>query len=185
MASTLTTTLASPDDLADALGVPATDPKLVSALRRASARFRGAVRWSVVETTETVHLDGHGIRSVRLPGKRVTACTVTLDGVVLVDGRDYDWSEDGILDRLGGRWPNRRRCIVATVTYGYPADAIPDDIQEAVIDQASALYRMKRGLSSKQVGGITENYGSIEAVGTSEQWASAVAAHRIEVGDRA
>ncbi len=181
--------LASPEDLAVALGTTASEPRVTSALRRASARFRAAVHWRVDAATATVRLDGHGRRSLRLPAREVTACSVTLAASatqparLLVDGVDFEWSPDGIIDRLGDRWPDRRRAVEVTFTAGY--DPVPDDVQEAVLDQAAAIYRIKRGLSSKQVGGITETYGSQEATGTTEQWVTAVAAYRVGTGDRA
>lgn len=181
--------LAEPEDLAEVLGVPADNVRLVAAIRKASSRFRGQVRWPVSEVKDvTVTLDGNGRRSLRLPVREVTACAVILrgaggaSGTPLVDGVDFEWSTDGILDRLGGLWPDRRRAVIVTYTAGF--EIVPDDIQEAVLDQAEAMFNGRRGLSSKQVGGITESYGSVEAVGVSEQWARAVAAYQIKAGDR-
>ena len=178
--------LASPKDLADALGRRADDPRVVSALARASARFRGAVRWRVDQGTDTVQLDGHGRVSLSVPARELTACTVELveHGTrrTLVDGVDYEWSRDGILDRLGTTWPARRRCVHVTYTAGLAP--VPDDVQEVVLDQAAAIYRIRRGLSSKQVGGVTETYGTQEAIGVTEQWSTVVERYRVGVGDR-
>lgn len=179
--------LASPESLALAVGRSASDPKVLDALNRASARFRGAVRWHVDQAETEKRLDGHGRVSLRLPAQNVTACAVTLtENAVtrtLVDGVDFEWSADGILDRIGTTWPARRRCVQVIYTAGY--SPVPDEVQEAVIDQAAAIYRIRRGLSSKQVGGITETFGSQEAVGVTEQWTTVVERYRVAVGDRA
>jgi hypothetical protein len=176
--------LAAAADLATILKTDAEDADLVSALKRSSNRFRGAVRWLVSETEAQVKLDGLGRRSVRLPGAEVSeVSSVKLEGVELTETTDYEWSRDGILDRVAGVWPERRRIIEVTYTYGYPE--IPEDIQEVVLDQAAALYRIKRGLSSEQVGGISRVYGREEATGVTQQWADAVNHYRISQGDRA
>jgi len=175
--------LARPDTLAHLLGVTATNPRAAVALDLASARFRAAAGWRVDHGEAVETLDGHGRVSVRLRARHVTACTVTLveHGVTrqLVDGVHYEWSTDGIIDRLGGVWPNRRRCVLVTYAAGYAP--VPDDVAGAVLEQAVELYRSRASLSSKQVGGITETY----ITGVTQQWSTAVAAYRIGDGDRA
>lgn len=179
--------LAEPADLADVLGEPDTDARVVAAIRRASNRFRGAVRWHVSAVADrVVTLDGNGRGSLRVPARELTACAVSLrtpGGLVeLVEGRDFDWSGDGIVDRVGGLWPAQRRAVVVTYSGGF--DPVPEDVQEAVIDQAEVMFRVPRGLSSLQVGGVTESFGVRESTGLAEQWVAAVMAYRIGVGDR-
>ncbi|GAA4680476.1 hypothetical protein [Nocardioides nanhaiensis] len=167
------------DDLATKLGVAPTDARLLVALRSASARFRGAVRWQVHRVTETLVVNGTGTLDLALPARHVT----DVSGV-LVNGTPVavDWDEYGLLNRRDGRlWPRRRRAVEVTLTYGY--DPIPDDIAEAVQDQAEAGYNILRGLSSKQVGGITLTFGQSEAVGVSQAWVDA--ADRYRIGGRA
>ena len=179
--ATSTPLLCEPADLATKLGVAATDPDLLVALRAASNRFRGAVRHQVHRVTETLHVNAGGELSLRLPVAYVHAVET-----VEVDDRPVtvDWDEYGLLDRRDGQpWPNRRRGVTITLTHGF--DPIPDDIAEAVQDQAEAGYNLIRGLSSKQVGGITLTYGAREAIGTTEQWQTVVDRYRIRSGDRA
>lgn len=177
-------TLASAEELGVMLKTQPEDSLLVSSLQRSSNRFRGAVKWLVSDTVANVKLDGHGRHSLRLPGKELQEVTSVIEqGVLLVEGIDYDWSEDGILDRLNGTWPDRRRSVEVTYKYGYAE--IPGDIQEVVLDQAAALYRIKRGLSSEQAGGISRVYGKDEATGVTQSWSDAVDRHKIQSGDRA
>jgi hypothetical protein len=168
--------LAPADDLATKLGIPATDARLLVALRSASARFRGAVRWQVHEVSDAVlTVNGTGTRDLALPARDVTAVSA-----VLVDGAavEVEWDEDGLLTRKDCRlWPRGRRNVAATVTFGF--STIPDDIAEAVQDQAEVAYNILRGLSSKQVGGITLTYGQTEAVGVSQAWVEAVDRYRL------
>lgn len=183
--------LADPADLAPKLDVASDDPELLSAIRRASNRFRGDVRWQVHHVTgDTAVLDGHGRAAVSLRTAHVTDVELVEERrgpewVELVEGRDYDWSHDGILERRGRRWPSRRRSVRAMFDHGYPEDDLPAGIAEAVLDAAEVVFNVERGLSSLQVGGISQSFGALEAMGTSERWASAVAAHRIRSGDRA
>lgn len=178
--------LADPSELADWLGVPASDAKLLRALGAASRRFRGAVRHPVtLVEDDAVTLDGNGRSSLLLPAAPVTAVTeVQLDGEVLVEGEDYDWSADGFLRRLCGLcWPNRLRCI--DMVYSHGDAEVPGDIQEVVIDQARAIFTVLPGVQSRQVGGQSVTFGAQAATGVTAQWTAAVERHRIGPGDDA
>lgn len=177
--------LAEPADLAIWLGVPATDPKLLQALAAASSRFRGQVRHHVsLVTDDLLTLDGNGSRSVLLPAEPVAAVTsLLLNGDPLVDGTDFEWSEDGYVRRLGcGLWPNKLRCIRITYSHGYAE--IPEDIAEAVIDQARAQHAVRPGVQSVQVGGQSVAFGAQASIGVTAQWSAAVAKYRLNRGDR-
>ena len=177
--------LAVPAELAVSLGVPVDDAKLLWALNAASRRFRGAVRHPVsVVRGDTFTLDGTGHQSVHLPAAPVLAVSsVVLDGQALTEGTDFAWSADGFLRRLGGCWPDKLRCISGVYDHGY--DSIPEDIQEVVIDQARALYRIEPGLASKTVGGQSVQFGTQAAIGVTAQWSAAVERYQLNRGDRA
>lgn len=184
LAVTATDYLADPEDLAVWLGVPASDTKLLQALAAASNRFRGQVRHPVsFVADDTITLDGHGTSSILLPAEPVTAIAgLSLDGVELVDGTDYEWSQDGYVRRLNYLWPNRLRCIEVTYSHGY-AD-IPPDIAEAIVDQARAQYVVRPGVQTVQVGGQSVGFGAQASVGVTKQWSEAVARYRLNRGDR-
>ncbi|MCD9196072.1 mobile element protein [Streptomyces albireticuli] len=175
--------LADPAELAVWLGRPADDPKLLAALRAATRRFRGAVGHPVTLVAgDTVRLDGNGREVVLLPVWPTAAvASVKLDGVLLVAGTDYEWSESGILRRLGGQcWPNRLGCLEVVYTHGWAQ--IPDDVAEAIIDQARSLYTVVPGVQSKAVGGQSVTFGAQAAVGVTAQWSAAVARHQVRTG---
>ncbi|MGW1134421.1 mobile element protein [Streptomyces griseoluteus] len=176
--------LADPAELAASLGVQPTEPKLVWALTAASRRFRGAVRHPVsLVPGDNVTLDGNGRESVLLPAAPVLAITsVQLDGTALTAGVDFDWSADGFLRRLGGLWPDRLRCIRVAYDHGWAV--IPEDIQEVVIDQARAMYRIDPGVQTKTVGGQSVTFGVQAAIGVTAQWTAAVERYRLNRGDR-
>lgn len=172
--------LADPDELAIWLGKPANDPKLLAALRAASRRFRGAVGHDVdLVSDDAVTLDGNGRESLLLPVWPTTAvASVELDGELLVEGTDYQWSDMGALRRLGcRRWPDRLRCLAVVYSHGW--DPIPEDIQEAVIDQARTMFTVPAGVQSRAVGGQSMTFGATAAVGVSSQWSAAVARHKV------
>lgn len=172
--------LADPEELAIWLGKPVTDPKLLASLRAASRRFRGAVGHEVnLVTGDVVTLDGNGRESLLLPVWPTTAVSsVLLDGDELVEGTDFSWSDAGMLRRLGCyHWPDKLRCL--TVTYSHGWDPVPEDIQEAVIDQARTMFTVPAGIQSKAVGGQSVTFGSTAAVGVSDQWAKAVLRHSV------
>lgn len=176
--------LADPEELAASLGVQATDPKLVWALTAASRRFRGAVRHPVsLVAGDAFTLDGGGRESVLLPAAPVLAVSsVVLDGTALTAGTDFDWSADGFLRRLDGVWPDRLRCIQGLYDHGY--SVIPEDVQEVVIDQARAMYRIDPGVQTKTVGGQSVTFGVQAAIGVTAQWTAAVERYQLNRGDR-
>ncbi|MEU3826453.1 mobile element protein [Streptomyces sp. NPDC029080] len=176
--------LADPEELAASLGVQATDPKLLWALTAASRRFRGAVRHPVsLVAGDVVTLDGTGQQALLLPSAPVIAVTsVKLDGVTITLGADYEWSADGILRRIGGCWPDRLRCVEVAYDHGYAV--VPEDIQEVVVDQARALYRIDPGVQTKTVGGQSVTFGVQAAIGVTAQWTAAVQRYELNRGDR-
>lgn len=176
--------LADPGELAIWLGVPETDPKLLTALGAASRRFRGAVRHSVsLVNGETIRLDGNGTNSLLLPAAPVVAvASVSIDDETLAaDG--YEWSADGFLRRVGGCWPARLRCIEVVYSHGW--FPVPDDIQEVVIDQAQAIYAVQPGVQQKTVGSQSVTFGALAATGVTAQWAAVVERYQLNRGDRA
>ncbi|MFC9429254.1 mobile element protein [Streptomyces sp. NPDC056987] len=172
--------LADPAELAAWVGKPASDPKLLAALTAATRRFRGAVghRVTLVED-ETVILDGNGRESVPLPVWPTTAvASVTLNGQLLEETTAYDWSDMGVLRRLGcRRWPDRLRCLTVVYSHGW-AD-VPEDIAEAVIDQARSMFVVTPGVQSKAVGGQSVTFGAQAAIGVTDQWQKAVDRYKI------
>jgi len=176
------TPLADPEELAVWLRVPSSDPLLLAALTSASRRFRGAVGHEVTRVDDDeVTLDGNGRESLLLPVWPTIAVTkVLLDGEELVEGTDYEWSEAGILRRLGCQvWPDRLRCIKVTYSHGWVE--IPTDISEAVIEQARAGYSGQPGLKSKAVGGQSVTWET----GVTSQWSKAVERHQVQTGSDA
>ncbi|WP_053692202.1 hypothetical protein [Streptomyces sp. WM6372] len=173
------TPLADPAELATWLRVPADDPLLLATLRSASRRFRGAVRHEVnlVEGDEVV-LDGNGRESLLLPVWPTVAVTaVLLDDEGLVAGTDYSWSEAGILRRLDCQvWPARLRCLKVTYSHGWAE--IPEDIADAVIEQARAAFRSDPGVKSKAVGGQSVTFET----GVTSSWSDAVRRHQVQTG---
>ncbi|MGW7247701.1 mobile element protein [Streptomyces decoyicus] len=172
--------LADPAELATWLGRDEDDPKLLAALRAATRRFRGAVGHAVtLVTDDVVTLDGNGRESLLLPvWPTIAVSEVLLDGEALAEGVDYAWSAAGMLRRLGcGRWPDRLRCVQVTYTHGW-ADS-PEDVQEVVIDQARTMDAVRPGIQTMQTGGQTLTYGAQAAIGVTDQWARAVARHKV------
>ncbi|MFF8879606.1 mobile element protein [Streptomyces flaveolus] len=177
--------LADPARLAAWLPVSAEDPKLLEALRAASSRFVGAVRHPVrLVENDTVTLYGDGTDRLLLPAAPVVSVvSVDLDGDPLALGTGYRIRRDvGILRRCGGVWPDWGE---VTVTYSHGYDPIPDEIEEVVIDQARTIYRVQPGVQTVQAGGESITYGAQAAIGVTSQWSEAVAAYRLNRGDRA
>lgn len=173
--------LAFPDDLAVWLKVPASDLGLLAALKAASRRFAGAVRHPVRRIADdTTTLYGDCTTRLLLPAAPV----VSVDQVLLDDVAITDWKvrkDIGVLRRDQG-WPDWAE-VTLTWTHGW--DPIPEDIQEAVIDQARTIWRVVPGVQTVQAGGESITYGVQAAVGVTAQWTAAVEAHQLNRGDHA
>ncbi|MFJ3794938.1 mobile element protein [Streptomyces sp. NPDC090088] len=175
--------LADPAELAVKLGRSEDDPKLLYALRAASRRFRGQVGHQVTLVTDDEEtLDGNGRESVLLPVWPVTAVSaVVLSGTTLLEGTDYEWSEAGILRRLGClHWPDRLRCLRVVYSHGWDGlDEVPGDIQEVVLERAEAGVNIPVGVQSQTVGGQSVTFGAQAATGSTEAWVKAVEKYKV------
>lgn len=175
--------LADPEELAIWLGRPADDPKLLAALRAATRRFRGAAGHPITLVVDEVRtLDGNGRESILLPVWPTTSVTqVLLDGEELAEHTGYSWSEAGILRRMGGdHWPDRLRCLQVTYSHGWAE--VPQDVAEAVIDQARTMDTVRPGVQAMTTGGQSVTFGAQAAIGVTDQWARAVARHKVRTG---
>lgn len=176
--------LADPAELATWLEVPATDPRLLAALRAASRRFRGAVRHPVSLVTEHEEfLDGSGRDVLHLPAAPVvTVHAVLIDGEAVTDYRVKRRS--GQLQRTGSGcvWPDWSE---VTVSYDHGLDPVPEDVTEVVLDQARAIYRLDPAIQQITTGSESVSFAATAAVGITEQWRTAVEAHRLNRGDGA
>lgn len=175
--------LADPAELAEVLGVPAGDPKLVARVRAASRRFLGAVRPTSFTPVDgaVLWLDGDGSNVLLLPACPVRAVTaVEVDGVLLEAG-DFEWSEAGVLRRRS-RWPDKLRSVQVVCDHGH--EAVPEDVQAVVLEQAEAAWNIVKGVQSTSVDGQSVTYGTQAAVGVTQDWADAVTRYSLR-GDRA
>lgn len=174
--------LASKKLLAERTGRSESDPELEAELRAASSRFRDQVRRPISRIKDdTIVLDGGGRRNLRLPSAPVDEVSK-----VRIDGQDTDVmvSRDGLIRRKDGRiFPDDYGNVEVTYTHGF--DPVPEEIEEVVIDSAAGRLATERGLSSLQVGGITQSFSKAEQSGVTQAWSDTVARWRIRSGDRA
>ena len=180
-----TVPLADPAALAAEVGAPVRSRKVHDAIRRASARFRSAVGHPVTRFAETVRVDGTGTRALLVPSTPVleVARVAVLEigsWRELVDGADYEWSDSGALRRLRACWPGNLRAVEITYSHGY--DPVPEDVADAVLEQAAQIYRARTGITQMSTGGESFTF---TAAGVSETWSRTVAAYKRHAGERA
>ncbi|MEV7959305.1 mobile element protein [Streptomyces sp. NPDC088252] len=173
--------LADPAELAVWLQVPEDDPRLLAALRAATRRFRGAVRHPVsLVKGDTVFLDGSGRQLLQLPAAPIVVLhQVAIDGQAVTDYQAKRRS--GQLYRCAG-WPDWAE---VTVSYDHGQDPVPEEVSEAVIDQARAIYRLDPAIQQITTGTESVSFAATAAVGITSQWQAAVEAHRLNRGDGA
>jgi hypothetical protein len=175
--------LADPAELAARLGLEADDPELLYELRSASREFVGAVRHPVkLVVGDEVRLDGTGTTLLQLPGAPVVAVTtVEVDGAAVTD---FEWSEDGMLERDAG-WPRKLRAVRVVYSHGW--DPVPGDIQDAVLQKAEMALNVTRGLAAMTVGGESVTFAGRQAasvVGVTDAWTRTVQKYQLNRGDR-
>lgn len=176
--------LAKPEDLGTLVKLPASDPRVVLALKRASNRFRGAVHYPVHKVVDdSIVLDGDGTPALHLPAAPVTALTVTVGGRLLTPGVDYQLNrKNGVLRRIGGVWPDALESVAVVYTHGW--DTIPGDIEDAVLEQASVQAKQLINVQQESAGSTSVTYGALATVGVTAKWSEAVAKHSLGSGDR-
>ena len=174
--------LAEAEHLAILCGVDEDDEKVALALRRASARFRGAVRHPVTLVEgDTVELNGDGGKSLHLPAAPVHGTpTVTVEGEPVTDFT-IDRNA-GILHRRYG-WPKQLGAITVTYDHGYKT--VPPDIEDAVLEQAHTIYSVLPAVQQMSQGGRSITFSLNAATGVTQRWADTVAKYKLNGGDAA
>lgn len=120
-------------------------------------------RPSIISEERTVRLTGSGSSELLLPGAPVTAVDeVILNPDSLDEGDPEDitdsveWSEDGILEYRGYRWPLRRRYISVTFTSGFVA--CPPSIRNLVLRVSARAISNPEGLVQELVEGYQAGF---------------------------
>lgn len=94
-------------------------------LEAAEAMVRAYCEWHVAPIVdETLTLDAKGGTRLFLPSLRVVSVAAVRVSGGLVDPSGYDWTEDGVLRRLGGaQWPYAGRSVEVDLVHGHePAE---------------------------------------------------------------
>lgn len=120
-------------------------------LSRASDDARSYCRWSISEKSYVLDLDSVGDAVLLLPAMRVSAVTlVSVAGVTLVDGTDYEWASSGVLT---GCWPRGRRSVHVEFTAGY--NPVPRDVVGAVCSLAARTAALRGGFTQQRIGSLS------------------------------
>lgn len=137
----------------------------------ALAAATGAVRrycgWRLDAASESFVVDGVQGAELLLPTLYLTAVTaVTVDGVALVDGTDFEWSRSGILSSsTTTMWAAPRRGVTVEAQHGY--DPVPDDVKGVVLAAAARAVTAPNGELRESVG----------------EWSAALAAAGVQLTD--
>lgn len=133
---------------------------LVSGSVEAYATEIAGRRFTVTDD-ETIRVDGSGTSILLLPGLPVTDVAAVIQdpddtNETLAVG-DWEWSPDGILRRLNGRWVRRFRYYAVTYSHGY--DTVPDGVKLVVLRVAARATVNPEGLTQESAGGWAGGYG--------------------------
>lgn len=144
--------------------INANDPYVYEALAAATWAIRSECGWHIGPVrSETLTVDGSGGTLQLVPSLRVTAVTsVTDNGTLLTVDTDFDWSQNGVLERVSGEWSRKRRGVVVTLTHGFDLSDIPDVVNLAITlaartvtaKRAAGAVREQAGQSSVDIAKI-------------------------------
>ena len=112
----------------------AEDPDVVAA-----QLIRDYCGWHVAPVLEeTITLDGNGTDRILLPSRRVLDVSEVRVGGSSLDSSSFEWSQDGMLKRLGAVWPDSYRAIQVTLRHGYEDSGLLADLVRAISARAKA-----------------------------------------------
>lgn len=151
---------ATPAELASHLQVASVDTaSATQLLNTASSAIRIYCGWSISsEDVTDEEFDGSGTRNLWIETLLLTAVTsLTENGVLLVEGTDFDWTRYGKLVRRG-HWPRTARSVVISYAHGYAT--VPDVVKGVCLDIAGRKYNNPQSTKSgtKVAGPFTETF---------------------------
>lgn len=168
--------LCNVEDLARQLRLPASDPSVTAAARRASDRFRGETGWNVTRETQTLVLDPPAGETLLLPVRGVAKVEIVLGGLQI---KNFSYSRrTGAVHRHGG-WGTALGSIEVTVTSG--AEEVPGDIQDAVLEHAAHLHAAGLAGGAQQItqGTRSMTLSGVAAHGVTRRWSDCVERYRV------
>ena len=135
-----------------------------------AAQATDAVRdycgWRVAKpAVETFVVSSRGGRRLFLRSLHVNSVTtLSENGRTLTEGEDFDWDENGVLERLHGRWAAGRRAVVVTINHGYAT--CPGGISQAIAASvARGVLVPAGGIASETAIGQSIVYSRMSAGG--------------------
>ena len=163
--------IATPQQLEQATQgrIKQSNPYAEQALASASKTVRNLCGWHIApKVTEALRVDGRGGTILQLPTLHLIGIgSLTETGSALTPDVDFEWSENGVLERHPG-WSRRRRGIIATVEHGWELDQVPEVVDLVCTLAARGLVAAKvAGAVREQAGTNSVQYGTAGGVAIS------------------
>lgn len=179
----MATTLVDPADLAIAAGVEDHDPLIRAACLRASGAFIGSIGYDPSRAVREFYLTARRYDTLMLPA-------APLNELVTFEDRDgneldyayYDARSASIVRAHGADWPRRWKAIHVVADTGF--DEIPQDIQDATLERAMALYENPNtAVTQLSQGSRSLSFGVRAMTGVTQRWSDTVSRYRREIED--
>lgn len=176
--------LASLADLAVLTRLPANNPRVELALRRASSRFEGSIEYSLGYVENDVfQLNGDGTRILQVPALPIIGAV----SVQINNEADPVLSDDFEINRGTGQlslvcdyWPAGLGNIEVTYSHGYEdSEDVPGDIQDAVLEHAVTICLTYAHIQQNSAGSAQESYIQAAMVGVTQKWVDTVERYKI------
>ncbi len=141
--------LATDDDLRRFAGEDIEMTRAFMLIDMASAVARSYCGWSISrQESVTWTLPGTSAYRLLAPTLRLNAITSCSVNGTTLGASDYDWGQDGILQRAAG-WGSGRRAVVVVADHGYTE--VPGDVQAAVLNIAARAHTSPPGMLSGRI----------------------------------
>jgi len=153
-------TFATIGELEDFTDAKFTVSRAELALQLASGAVESAAKTThatIVKTDREDLLDGTGTSVLTLPSWPVSDVTaVEIDGEAVTD---FTWSRNGVLERDDKNWPQGRRNIKVSATYGFADEDVPTEIKAVTLQAAARAILNPARLNSFSDGQVSVGFG--------------------------
>lgn len=157
------------------------------ALALASGAIRAECKWNILQETVTAVIPpgdmqrqsqagwsgtSWAVWSVFLPTLRLTALSVSLDGVALAQGVDFTWRSNGTVTLSSARYwipTSQFYAPVVQFTYTHGYAVAPDEVKAVALERAAQAYENPTRKSQSTVGGVSDVYFRTDPVSTGKE----------------
>lgn len=144
--------------LATAGKILAEDPRVPLLIKGVSDGIRRYCGWHVFPVIkETILLDSHGGRWLKLPSLNVKSISALKINDTLIDPASYSWSKRGLIHLKSGRFPDDYQRVEVTFEHGFDNGS---DLKQVAIQIITNALASPMGVTREQAGSLSVSWSS-------------------------